>query len=65
VSDTPETERKVYGYFVIRSLYEREEVHRMPVHYPRDSRMTEKVERGLIQKVDLNRMYFTWEDADG
>lgn len=55
------SDRKVYGYFVVRNIGDGKEVDRIAVHYPEDSRMTEKVEAGLVQKVDLDRFYFGWE----
>lgn len=57
-------DRKVHGYFVVRSLYAREEIERVPVYHERNSREAEAIERQMVQSVDLNRRYFTWEDAD-
>ena len=54
---------KVHGYFVVRSLYKRDEIKRVPVHHARDSRAAEAIEREMVQNTDLNRCYFTWEDA--
>ncbi len=57
------TERKVYGYLVFKTYEDSEEVHRMAVHTPEDSRTTERVMDGVDRQMDHDRLYYVWEDA--
>jgi len=62
MSDMPK--RKVYGQFVVRTLYSDEEVQRVDVHYAHGTRDWEAVQRGMIVGFDLNKLYFRWEESN-
>lgn len=56
-----ETEKPV-GYFVVRQLSDRAEVHRIPSRHHEDSRAGERILSGILRNMD-ERFFVDWEDA--
>ena len=53
----------ITGHFVVVDLETAEEIDRVACQYPVESSMWEKVERGLLMKVNTDRYFVGWEDA--